>query len=430
MPDHPSVKSMSNTDLFNHKTKAIPEIRRDIEIIPVSDNGRSLLYFHDVFGYATADLALHRQAAPLLNLIDGEKSVNDLMDYSGEEVTADQLLEYVRFLDEHRLLDSPYFRKYAEKVEEEYEHSDLHQPVAAGASYPADPEELEGFLKAAFSKVSAAPVRRARALFAPHIDPRVALDSYAEAFASIRNLEPRRVVILATSHYASHYPELYRNRPFILSNKDINMPFGRIAADREAIEPLLKDKSVNGLTGMDRAHRIEHSIELHLLFLSYIWDHPFKVVPILVGNLDDLYYMPEGHRGKQVDNFSRLLNDHFADDRDTFFLISGDLAHIGKKFGDSRPARQMFDEIKSFDRLFMKHAREGVEEEMLTLMRQDYDPYRVCGFPPLYTFLKCMDGVSGHSINYDIWDEEERESAVSFGSILYTEGNRSPSDIS
>jgi hypothetical protein len=29
--------------------------------------------------------------------------------------------------------------------------------------------------------------------------------------------------------------------------------------------------------------------------------------------------------------------------------------------------------------------------------------------------------MKGQALNYDLWDEHERESAVSFGSILYTE---------
>ncbi|HKK45723.1 MAG TPA: hypothetical protein VJ964_09390, partial [Balneolaceae bacterium] len=59
-------------------------------------------------------------------------------------------------------------------------------------------------------------------------------------------------------------------------------------------------------------------------------------------------------------------------------------------------------------------------EQMLDLMTQDMDPYRICGFPPLYTFLNSMPELRGKVMGYDLWDERERESAVTFGSILYS----------
>jgi hypothetical protein len=52
-------------------------------------------------------------------------------------------------------------------------------------------------------------------------------------------------------------------------------------------------------------------------------------------------------------------------------------------------------------------------------MSEKYDPYRICGYPPLYSFLKTKPDLKGEVLTYDIWDESERESGVSFGSIIY-----------
>ena len=413
---------MSNPKLFDSTTNPIPPIRRDLEIIPIKENGTSYLYFHDARGYAPENFALNQQVATILNLLDGQKSIEDLSPYLGEGVGTGQLLDYIQFLDEHRLLHSDYFRKYAEEVEQKYEASDVHKSVTAGLSYPADPDELKDYLDEAFSNVESSEndhPKNIRALYAPHIDPRVGLDSYAKAFSKIRNLEPRRVVILATSHYAGMYPEIYEDKPFIISNKNVEMPLGTIKSDKDAVQNLLKNADKTGLIAKDRAHRIEHSIELHLLFLSYIWNHDYSIVPIVVNGFDELLYMPDGHQGKQIDAFARQLNQQFSGDEDTFFLISGDLAHIGKKFGDPQPAQQLFEEVKAFDKKFIKSAEAGAEEDMLELMKEDLDPYRICGFPPLYVFLKSMPELKGNTINYDLWDEQERESAVSFASILY-----------
>ena len=420
---------MSSNELFNSKTDPIPEVRRNIDIIPIEDKGHSYLYFHDSLGYAAPDFALDRQVAPLLSLLDGSKSIQDLSPYLGENVTTDQLLQYIRFLDENRLLQSSHFKKYAEQVEQQYEQSDTHEAVTPGLSYPENPVELRNYLDKAFSAVDTPKTQNkqtaAKALYAPHIDPRVGMETYAQAFSAIRHLEPKRVVILATSHYASLYRDAYRNDPFIVSRKDFKLPTGTIPSDKEAIEKLVSENSKNGLTDRDRAHRIEHSIELPLLFLRYLWDHNFSIVPVLVSGLDDLMYMKDGHRARQIEKFGKSLQKHFGSDSDTFFLISGDLAHIGKKFGDPKPAREMFDEVKSFDERFLAKGEQAEAEALLEMVSEQYDPYRICGFPPLYTFLKSISGLEGQTLNYDLWDEHERESAVSFGSILYWNTDKS-----
>lgn len=414
---------MSEDKLFNSKTDPIPEIRRNIEIFPIKENGSSYLYFHDSLGYATPNFALDSKAAPVLSLLDGRKSVQDLSNYLGEEVSSDRLLHYIRFLDENRLLQSSHYYAHAEQVEKQYEESGTHEAVTPGSSYPDEPEELRTYLNEAFSGISTNGKQQkddpAKALYAPHIDPRVGMNTYAEAFSAIRHLKPERVVILATSHYAGLYSDIYQNDPFIVSRKDFKLPTGTIPSDKKAIDKLVSENRNSGLTDRDRAHRIEHSIELPLLFLNHLWDHEFHIVPILVSSIDDLMYMKEGHRAKQIDHFGKSLQKHFSDDEDTFFLISGDLAHIGKKFGDRKPAREMFDEVRNFDQRFLSKGEEAQADALLELISEKYDPYRICGFPPLYTFLKAIPGLSGRTLNYDLWDEHERESAVTFGSILY-----------
>lgn len=409
-------------ELFNSKSRPIPGVRREISFVPVTQNGDSYLYVHDMMGYVPDDLALNAQVQTLLSLFDGRRSVEDLKPFLGEDVTTDHLLEFVQFLDENRILNSAFLEGYREKVESGYESSQTHESVTAGGSYPADPEELRALLEDAFEEHGGGDSRESgpvRALYAPHIDPRVSLDVYAGAFSRIADQRPSRVVMLATSHYAGLYPERYENYPYILVNKDYGMPNGLVQADREALERLAEAGEELGVTTDDRAHRMEHSIELHLVFLNHLWDHGFRIVPILVNGFDELYYHEQGFLGKSVSGFSEMLREEFAGAEDTLFLVSGDLAHVGKKFGDDRAAESMFDEIRSFDARFLDHAVENRCGDMLAQMKEEFDPYRICGFPPLYTLMHTLPDLRGELINYEIWDEQERESAVSFGSIAY-----------
>lgn len=409
--------------LFNSYSDPIPSLRYDIQRISVQENGQSFIYFYDQLDYATPDFALPTDAEPILSLMDGTRSVNDIIKFSSDEVTKEQILGYARFLDENGLLDSKYFAEHAELIETEYEKSSTHSSITSGTSYPADEQELTSFLNNAFeAHENTIPISSAKALYAPHIDPRVGMSSYVKAFSSIRDLTPKRVFILATSHYAGLYGETYASKPFIFSRKDFNMPNGLVKADQKAISLIKEQTSHNEIFGTsfsDRAHRIEHSIELHLLFLNHIWNHEFEIVPVLVDGFDELFYSEDGFIAHQIEAFTYLLNQQF-NDKDTFFLVSGDLAHFGKKFGDENPATSMMNKVKAFDESFLEVGAYSDSNTMLNIMGSNYDQYRICGFPPLYTFLNAFSDSKGEVLSYDVWDEKERDSAVSFGSILYT----------
>src|SRR5699024_4533031 len=197
-----------------------------------------------------------------------------------------------QFLDQSRVLHSAYYKEFAEQTEAEYEQSTIHKAITPGSSYPADPQALTNYLDEAFSRhKTETAFDNPKALYAPHIDPRVAINRYVEAFAPIKEIQPKRVVMLATSHYSGWYPELYEDKPFILVNKDFDLPLGNIRRDADAIAALSKRDEDYGIATHDRAHRMEHSLELHLLFLSYLWDHDFTIIPFLVGGLQELLYM-------------------------------------------------------------------------------------------------------------------------------------------
>ena len=410
--------------IFSSFTDPIPPIRFDVQIIPIEQNGETFLYFQDQYGYAPDDFAVPHSARNIFSLFDGQRSIEDLMEYTGSGVTKEQILEYVQFLDGNALLHSPYFREFAEKTELDYERSDVHESITAGLAYPDDAEEMTHFLNEAFKKLPTSdPVQTAKALYAPHIDIRVGMNSYVKAFSAIKDLKPKRVVILATSHYSGMHPDIYEESPFVISTKDFKMVNGTIKTDHTSIQKIKEHidgtEEHYGITFRDRAHRVEHSIEQHLIFLNHLWDHEFSMIPILVGGLDELFYKADGFQGQQVENFTGLLAELFAEDDDTFFLISGDLAHVGKKFGDDKPAKEMFEDVRNFDDSFLSYGASGSHQQLLDLMSEKYDPYRICGYPPLYAFLKTKPDLKGEILTYDIWDETERESGVSFGSIIY-----------
>lgn len=415
---------MSNPLIFKSTTKPIPPLRFDLEIVEVESEGKTFLQFFDTLGYSTSSFAIPKEAEALLSLIDGERSVEDIMQFTSNEITKQEILEYVQFLDSHALLDSENFEAQAESLEDEYRKSDLHFANTAGVSYPNDAEKLRKYLEDAFQMYPNSEAQIAKALFAPHIDLRIGMQSYVKAFSALKNMKPKRVVILATSHYAGLYGDLYENTPFVCSNKKYVLTNGTVECDNEAIEKLLSESKSSSfghaLSDNDSAFRIEHSVELPLIFLNHIWEHEFKIIPILVSSFEDLLYSKNSFMSAQIDSFSSILNNQFGEEEDTFFLISGDLAHYGLKFGDDKTASELHSMVKNFDIKILESASKNSSSEFLSHMKSNYDAFKICGFPPLYSFLKTFPNLKGASLSHDLWDETEQESAVSFGSVIYS----------
>ncbi len=408
---------MSDSILFDSHTTPIPGIRRDLRVIPIQDQGRDLLYFHDPMGYATPNFALNRQVETVLSLINGHTNVTQISDMSNQNVGVNELLEFVQLLDQHRILHTEHFKLFSNKVEQQFENTDTRKPALSGENYPSEPDKLNRYLSGLFDGMDNETSGRPKALYAPHIDLRTGAEQYAEAFSLLRNAKPKRVVILATSHYSGYFPEIYQDTPFIGSLKNFQLPHRTLTTDLSYIDQFNSNGTDLGFTTRDRAHRIEHSIEIHLLFSSYLWSHPFEIVPLLIGSLDELLYSQNGDKAAKVDQFADKLKK--LDDDDTFYLISGDLSHVGKKFGDQTPARQMKEQVRLIDHSFLQSSVNNNSGKLLTDLSSHYDSSRICGFPPLYTFLRAFPELLGEKLNYTWWDEDETESAVSFGSVLY-----------
>jgi len=408
---------MNDTLLFDSLTSPIPGIRQDLNIVPIKDDGRDLLYFHDVMGYASPNFALDSQVKTVLSLINNKTSVKEICKLSNGNISTDELLEFIQLLDQNRILNTKHFKLFSNKIEKQFEKSTVRKPALAGRSYPENPEQLNEYLTSFFEGINPSLTQDIKALYAPHIELSVGQNQYAEAFSHLSNLTPKRVVILATSHYAGYFPDIYDGKPFIATRKDFKLPHRLIETDRDYLSRLSVSDANNGVTFSDRAHRIEHSIETHLLFASYFWKHDFLVIPILIGSFDEILYHNSGDLAGKIDRFTDQLKA--LDDDDTFYLISGDLSHIGKKFGDQTRADLMKDKVQSIDKNFLEASANLETDQLLKNLASHYDSSRICGFPPLYTFINTFEHLNGDQINYHWWDETTTESAVSFGSIIY-----------
>jgi AmmeMemoRadiSam system protein B len=148
-------------------------------------------------------------------------------------------------------------------------------PAVAGTFYPADPDELrsmiEGFLKEA---EQTGPVPKA--LIVPHAgyvySGPVAASAYARLIPARNSI--RRVVLLGPAHRVGI-------AGLAVSVSDaFATPLGDVPVDTASIERLLGLPQVHHI---EQAHRLEHSLEVHLPFLQVVLDR-FTLVPLVVGD--------------------------------------------------------------------------------------------------------------------------------------------------
>ena len=177
-------------------------------------------------------------------------------------------------------------------------------PAVAGSFYPAEPRALQsmldGFLQAARTEQCAP-----RAMIVPHAGYIYSGPVAASGYARLSNTKSpfKRVVLLGPAHRV----------PFrglaVTSATAFATPLGEVPIDQAANSEIADLPQVQVL---DEAHRLEHSLEVHLPFLqSTLGD--FTLVPIVVGDTT-------------ADEVLEVLEILWTRP-DTLVIVSSDLSH-------------------------------------------------------------------------------------------------------
>jgi MEMO1 family protein len=186
-----------------------------------------------------------------------------------------------------------------------YDRCVKRPPAVAGTFYPADANELgaqmDGFLAGARSSEHAS---TPKAIIGPHAGTIYSGPIAASAYARIPTTNVRRVVLLGPAHRV-------RLRGLAAPTVDaFSTPLGDVPLDRRAIDGLLALPQVQL---DDEAHRLEHSLELHLPFLQTRLSR-FELVPLVVGQASAV-------------EVAEVLDALWGGD-ETLVVVSSDLSHF------------------------------------------------------------------------------------------------------
>jgi len=252
---------------------------------------------------------------------------------------------------------------------------------------------------------------------APHIDYARGGRTYAWGYKELAERSSASLfVIIGTSHYSSHR--------FTLTRKNFKTPLGVAVTDQTYIDGLVKHYGDGLFDDELMAHMPEHSIELEIVFLQYLFEgkRPFRIVPLVVGSFHDA--VADGTSPTEKEDIERMivaLQEMESETKEEIcYLISGDLAHIGPKFGDHCPAAgSWLAESRAHDQDILHEAEGADPDAYFHLIAAENDCRRICGLPPTYMVLAALRPDSGKVLHYDQYVHPRGHESVSFASVAF-----------
>ena len=402
----------------------IPRLRRDVELYPTHYQGTSAIIAKDSLGLIQNPILLQGDIVGFISLIDGRRNMKDLqLEFMrmkrGILVSSEEIKSFILELDSAFLLDSDRYHQERDRIISEYSLLEVRTAFHAGRSYPAEPGKLRSYLESILNidKANSLPLRGQKviALISPHIDMEAGKKVYARAYQAVRHSNPQRIILLGTGHSLQ---EAFLS----LTEKDYQTPLGRVKTDKVCVKSL-KEAGLGVIASSDIAHRSEHSLEFQLVFLQHLFGSNFSCVPLLCGSFRKmLEHVSRPSEIPGMENVLESLRHAVADCASETLLVAGvDFSHIGPKFGHREHARSMLLETRNHDKLLIDAICKGNVVDFWTKSRKARDKYNVCGFSALACLLEVIGDVRGYLLDYEVWEEEPTQSAVSFAAIAFKE---------
>jgi AmmeMemoRadiSam system protein B len=373
----------------------------------------------DRFGITAERRRFTLQEFDWLQLFDGRRTLRDVQaeavrDGGGTLLPLELFTALVETLDDALFLDSPRFRERLA--------GPVREPSCVGC-YEGEPAALRRQLgriltgpKGPGLPRDTTPDGRLRAALIPHIDYARGGHTFAWGFKEVvERTDAALFVIVGTSHYSP--------RRFTLTRKHFKTPLGIAPTDQGYIDRLVRHYG-DGLFDDEVTHLPEHSIELEVVWLQYLYENrrPFRIVPLLVGTFEDC--VAGGAEPRRRADVGRMVESLRRAEAETpepvCYIISGDLAHIGPKFDDPEPVNKaLLTRSRRQDQAILKQAEAADPAGLFRVIADEGDRRRICGLPPTYTVLEAIRPGRGKVLHYDQYVDPHGDESVSFASVAF-----------
>lgn len=404
---------------------------RPLDFLPVTQQGRPMIAIRDPLGVGEQVLLVPRELGPLLELLDGTRSLRDLQaEVSrrfGRLVFREELVSFLQTLDDAGFLETETFRRRLTALQQAFRRSSSRAAFHAGKCYPAEARELGNWLTsmAVSAKASEVPSlypgTTPSALVAPHIDLRLGGTAYVRAYECLtEDAEIDTVVVLGIGHQG-----LLEN--FSIAAKDFLTPLGKSPLDRELYEGVRSGLGQRRFRE-DLTHRSEHSIEFQVLWLQ----HRFgprgpRILPILC-SFSAQEYQGRAEVRRDVSDLAAVVQDAAARLGRRLCWVAGvDLSHVGPRYGDPfRPSEALVREVMAWERELLGSLAAKDVEGFAVQVAESGDRTRICGFPALVTVLQAHPEGEGRILAHEYAFMDENRSFVTFAALGFGARWRDP----
>jgi AmmeMemoRadiSam system protein B len=387
--------------------------------------GRALM-LRDTQGVAPSHAVLPVEFIPIVTRMDGHRTCEEIARQAanelGERIPVDLVVRLTTELEGALFIEGAPYRRERERIEREFADSAVRPASHAGGAYHDDPEKLAEYLdhecleKARKPKKAENDRGALRALIAPHIDPWRGARCYGQAYTTLRAALAEDVdtfVLFGTSHAPMR-------GPFAVCRKAFATPLGNVEADLDAIDRIARSAAKDFDVYEDQFnHKREHSLEFQAVFLRHLLGaRRARIIPILAGLGAQQQTGRTPARDAALERFFAEVSA-IVEERNAVVIAGADLAHVGPRFGDSKPyterQRAVLDET---DRESLDHAERADAESFWAHVAKDLDTRRVCGLAPIYSLLRTMSGgAKGRLVHYEQTVDAEEGSIVSHAAM-------------
>ena len=269
----------------------------------------------------------------------------------------------------------------------------------SGSWYQSNPKLLSEEISLYLSKTEKTTKSgKLKSIIVPHAGYRFSGPTAAKSFININPLDYDRVVILGPSHHE------YFNGCGLTPFEIYSTPFGDVKVDRKYINKLLKIKGIFFRLS-ESVDLNEHSIEMEMPFLKYIFDKKdFSIIPIVVGDNDLKTNIEIGH----------ALYELYLDPK-TLFVISSDFCHWGRNFGftyHDKKFKNIWESIEDLDKQALDIISEIKSEKLDEYFKITKNT--ICGRNPISIGVSIVENYKKHNKN----------KKVSFDTVGYAQSNK------
>jgi AmmeMemoRadiSam system protein B len=387
---------------------------------PVAE--RPGLLIRDPYRYSDITLIIPPPLVECLQYFDGERTSLDLRESlvraTGDLQVSDLEQHLIDTLSSSGFLEDDAFARMKDERHRDFAAAPRREAVHAGGAYPDEIDALNTTMQRYMGEAAAAPSRDGLiGIAAPHVSPEGGWNSYQAAYRALSpDYKDRTFVVLGTSHYGAA-------ERFGLTRKPFVTPLGESTVDASLVD-WLAAKAEPAIQMEDYCHAVEHSIEFQVLFLQHLYGPGVRILPILCGSYARSIYLggkPEADEG--VSRFLDALGELAARESQRLFWVLGiDMAHIGRRYGDSFVAqadRGELELVRERDHRRIARIEASDAAGFWDLVQDNQDDLKWCGSAPLYTFLKAVPRARGKLLRYEQWNIDP-QSVVSFAGMSFS----------